>query len=114
MSDLVAFLRARLDEDEVSARLQDEHQSGLTHPFDPRNPCDPTRVTADVAAKRAVIDLHPHYWYTDEEPGFGMWLPECGCHRDGLTGGHGWCPTLLALAQPFAAHSDFDPAWRIS
>ena len=147
MSDLVAFWRARLDEDEAAARRAtagpwrydptrewrdpDRPFSGgeesvfagpegddattvcCTGPSDDPPSMDdarhiarwdPARVLADVAAKRVIVEMHRPW---------GGSLPDgtidcqiCGWRRFG-------CLTLLALAQPYADHPDFDPAWRL-
>ena len=52
--ELDCWLRDRYTEDTELAGRDDEHQSGLTHPFDPGNPCDPSRVLADIRAKCAL------------------------------------------------------------
>jgi len=61
---------------------------------------DPARVLAECAAKRAIVALHAviprpddaSYCEEDEAP-----FP---------------CPTLRALALPYAEHPDYDEAWR--
>jgi hypothetical protein len=49
----------------------------------------PARVLADVAAKRAIVALHP--------------CDDCGTGDDP-------CLTLRLIAQPYLGHSDFDQA----
>ena len=130
MSDLVAFMRARLDEDEAAAspalttdrwRADDGciYADGeiLHREGDPHTPSeaigehvarwDPARVLAEVAAKRAILDRYESY--LDQ----AARLRRTG-ERDLATSG-----ALLAmlgavklLAQPHAEHPDFDPAWR--
>lgn len=152
MSDLVAFLRARLDEDERIAQAaspgpwsvrtaEDERadiyapaSAGLiAHGFDRSAVAvgedgtggmsaadaeyivrwDPARVLAEIAAKRAILDLHelvtPHddddlAPWRESQPGLQL-CRECD-----------WkpfpCPTVRLLAQPYADHPDFDPTWR--
>jgi len=124
VSDLIAFLRARLDEDEAAARVAEEEigdarwrqsSCAIVAVADPSTlpkppfglaglvtdamvtECiwhavrwDPARVLAEVTAKRAVLAL---------------------CEPWGLAED---VAVLRLLAQPHAAHPDFDPAWRIS
>lgn len=78
MTDLSAFYEARLDQDEA-------------------------RLLAEVAAKRAVLELHEPY-DSEEHGGLACWT--CG------PGGFPYpCVTLRALVQPFAGHPDFNPGW---
>lgn len=70
----VEALRVKLDEEQASVQAQDEHLSGLTHPFDPRNPCDPTRVFLDIIYKRKILDHHAAH---GEPPGW-TYCMECG------------------------------------
>lgn len=73
----------------------------------------------DVAAKRAIVALHPVYEYHQTA---NPWREKkTYLHCDTCGDPQGWdqqepvdwpCPTLLALAQPYAEHPDFDPAWR--
>ncbi len=126
-ADLIVFLRARLAEDETMAWLQDEHQSGLTHPYDLNNPCDPTRVLADIAAKRRLLALHaPHMttvvaesdWlngdiYDVETDSFEeITSREVLCLA--CLNRPAWpCETVLILAQPYSGRPDSDSSWRI-
>lgn len=71
-----------------------------------------TRVRADCEAKRRIVALHDNRYL----------LGECTSCADGwrdLTSGEGSheplaypCPTLRALALPFADHPDYDESWR--
>jgi len=135
MSDLVAFLRARLDEDEAVARssadafrfMQGGDYSGVWtcgqkshYPEVDQHIArwDPVRVLAEVAAKRAVLDLHQliqrdHMVFDPNDE--SAVRPIEIIPTDDCNACDGWpCPTLLALAQPFADHPDFDPAWRLT
>lgn len=63
---------------------------------------DPRRALAEVAAKRAIVDLHP--------------IPCLSCAvgvPDPDEYGDLPCPTLLYLAQPYAEHVGWDEAWRV-
>lgn len=112
---IVEFLTARLDEDAQEAervdpvdlpdwRLQSSANNQgrvdllLIHP---------ARVLADVAAKRAILELHGggHECSTYDHRGE---IDNCTWVMDG------GCTTVLLLAQPFAGHPDFDPAWAVA
>jgi hypothetical protein len=92
---------------------------------------DPAQIIRDVAADRAILaevqtwkhdynDSDPYYscsqasstWQDDRSPGSGCDDEDragkpCDCGVDQRR-----MAILTALAQPFAAHNDFDPAWR--
>jgi hypothetical protein len=111
--DLVAFLRARLDEDEQAARhafgdhnddgpewtevssgalstgseLHGIGDSAITRHMER---WDPKRVLAEVAAKRRIVELWSH-----------------------SIGSGGEC-TLRALALPYANYPDYRPEWAPS
>jgi hypothetical protein len=109
-ADLVAFLNARLDEDEQIAQATccpdwtdegwkvldsnaalDEGLVAQTVQFqtdaDHIARWDPARVLADVQAKRQILE-HEDMWGEDST-------------------------ILQFLAQPFADHPDFDPSWKL-
>lgn len=121
MDDLVAFLRARITEDEAIANQAfAEHNDAasewseiwsgvvqlgiyedliLTH--DRAVSChivrhDPARVLAEVDAKRELVDEH--------HP-----VDPCDAHDAALASME--CPTLRALALPYADHPDYDESW---
>ena len=135
MDDLVAFLRARLDEDEADASesvrgpWQARERSGggwivtgRTDPhlvatfddygFDRRTPYhiarhDPARVLAEVTAKRQIVQLH-----------------EGGGHECAVFDRHGAidycyyvlegdaCSTLRLLAMSYVNHPHYQEAWK--
>jgi hypothetical protein len=69
------------------------------------------RVLAQVAALRAVVELHA----PQDHPAHAGYGARRFC---GVCGGDNAyespCPTLLALCQPYADHEDFDPTWLAS
>lgn len=83
---------------------------------------DPAYVLADIAAKRAILELHEAvpYYGLDQR---GRWLPctgepklwYCGSCQDddGIINGELPCDTLRILAAPFADHPDYNPAWQL-
>jgi hypothetical protein len=91
--DLVAFLRARLDDDERNAIWDREQREE-----------DP-RAFREVEAKRRIVDAyewaaaHPH---TDDETGFWVRKGETSALRD----------TVIELAVPYADHPDYRPEWE--
>lgn len=118
MSDLSAFLLARLAEDEAAAKAAGSDQrvtwattanaaasaagadAGLFILFN-----DPARVLADVEAKRRIVGLHPSYG------GYGERCATCQSEDD-LAGDPWPCPTLRALASVYADHPEFREEWR--
>jgi hypothetical protein len=131
MDDLIAFLRARLDED---ADLALAASPGPWHPDEEHDEVhavddivvaegfalsgrqlratvdhiarhDPARVLAEVEAKRHIIDWHRQPTQDEFEDGTYRTM---GCRCYG-----GWpCPTLRALAAPYADHPDYRDTWR--
>lgn len=131
--ELVAFLRARLDEDQQAAqeaaeqvgdgqweqrnvrivttadRDRDVAEDVIYECIEHIARHDPARVLAEVNAKRRIIDLHePDEFERDR----------CkSCRRD-ESGWEGsvpaeWpCATLRLLALPYADHADYREEWR--
>ena len=103
MSALLAFLNARLDEDEqIAPRHIARH--------------DPARILREVAFKRAI--MAEHYpgttWDRDAPGGLKICAGEGG---DGDT----WqmatrwpCPQVRQLAAIYSDHPDYDPEWKPS
>lgn len=69
---------------------------------------DPARVLAECEAKRRIVEIHKLEDYRGV-PSCYLCAPE---YSWGTEPDEGPCDTLLALAQPYADHLDFDPAWR--
>ncbi|HEY6274914.1 MAG TPA: DUF6221 family protein [Streptosporangiaceae bacterium] len=135
MSDLVAFLRARLDEEEAAARqahtlfIRFEEKPGdwtrlmcdpIMGPFGGQSPTrdivtglyvgkmsDPARVLREVEAKRAILDLIPTV-IGDEWRLDGEFRIR---PRD--EGDEPFTGTLIlrVLAAVYRDHPDYDPAW---
>lgn len=119
MTDLVAFLRARLDDDEQAASFfhwatADQSDVQPTwdiehHPVDVALMLSPARVLAEVDAKRRILDEHPIYRNSANDPVCGT------CGQDDQTGdliGDWPCPTVQLLAMPYADHPDYREEWR--
>jgi len=141
VSDLVAFLRARLDEDEAAARaarrwfdrdweasqtqgrnfVSDDDGHPILETFDDGEQgqvvtahiarWDPARVLADVAAKRVILD--------DYQLVLANNLIEQATDQDELRIAmrdlivKSLRMVLARMAQPYAGHPGFDPAWRL-
>ncbi|MEU2724099.1 DUF6221 family protein [Streptomyces smyrnaeus] len=105
MDDLVAFLRARLDEEAQAAQgspVQSWNEADFYVSTDlipgvrahiARH--DPARVLDEVDAKRRILR-----WHLDEEC--------CSVCLDDVEG----CPLFRALALPYASHPDYREEWR--
>jgi hypothetical protein len=100
-SDLVAFLRARLDEDEQVAVAAGRKWSGIrVESYSEREPehvarHDPARVLAEVVAKRRIV---AEYTLWSDNPGGEM--REYG-YEEGLEF------ALRYLALPYASHPEY-------
>jgi hypothetical protein len=107
MDDLIAFLRAQLDEDERVAAAADGPGWGPDSPLiDGRELAhiarwDPARVLAEVEAKRRVIDVLRGYEPNDE------WdtQPDMGQRANNAAG------ALRALAQSYAGRDGWREEW---
>jgi hypothetical protein len=135
--ELVAFVRARLDERGQHARIAspwpwhlgpegDEviaadgilvaevfalssNQQRNTAAFIVR--CDPKQALADVAAMRVILDEHTHHrsHYNPVEIACGT----CASDRhETYYEVNGWCKTVRLLALPFDWHPGYREAWR--
>jgi len=79
---------------------------------------DPARVLAEVAAKRAIVNLHAEvtgstaFYGDDIETPHGS--PACSTCGTWGEYAEAWpCPTLRYLAQPYADHADYEQAWAL-
>ena len=135
MSDLAAFLLARVAEDEAVAReiademvrvasqyipgaAPDPDDGGLYASEDGRNTpaviVGPARVLAECESKRRIVELHVSTSPSDDG---GTECDQCSFH-EAYEGFNDYsepapCMTLRILAQPYADHPDYDPAWRL-
>jgi hypothetical protein len=121
MDDLIAFLRARLDDDEMDVDMMVATSSD--------------RWLAEVAAKRAVVECHRPQLTIVEWPhdqtgkGEALTCPSCrpaeptewhppqgqaGVLPDGFVASYvlAPCPTLRHLAAVYADHPDYRAEWR--
>jgi hypothetical protein len=108
MDDLVAFLRARLDEDDLTVReanTSPEMVTGIPRSYAEAPVAihiarfaSPDRVLREVEAKRRILEVHG-----GDRGAQSMFCPHC--EHDAP------CPTLRLLALPFADHPDYQPEW---
>lgn len=115
MSELITWLRVQLDKDEAEAN---KHPDGEDDPYIDIEarlaigyPCEPYlrinkgRVLAEVAVKRALLDLHAN----DGDP------HECAGRdsaRGAVTDYVTLCATLRLLALPYAGREGWRDEWR--
>lgn len=121
---LVEFLTARLDEEREVAEREYAYPSGTPRDWSHTagdadsmlvSMFSPARVLAEVAAKRAIVDLHTPKdrtgmyccpvcvsWelWVSQEPGEALPLDDAPC------------ATLRALALPYASHPDYRSEWK--
>ncbi|MGI5171892.1 DUF6221 family protein [Spirillospora sp. CA-253888] len=141
MNDLVAFLLARLDEDEQAARDAGGDRWHIGDAVDPTKPCNvhtfpdvrgvaqecgwlhaehiarhaPERVLAEVEAKRRIIaehSLRPAEELLTGAPEFGC--ETCHDHSEYGIRPRGWCETLRLLSLPYADRPGYREEWRPS
>lgn len=138
MTELIEFLRSRLDEDQTAAAgagADGPHWRGTNDGIFPsdasRHPGaivvgpydhlpdelaehiarhDPARVLAEVNAKRAILDEHqPLKIEGDKIAG----CQTCSWRDDMEVLQVEWpCPTVRLLALPYADHPDYRQEWR--
>lgn len=121
--DLAAYLLARYAEEEASARAALAEAETMHPPLTwrwavidswtstrmPPGAPSPDRIFAEVAAKRAIIDLHGGRPMWNE--GGDLRADTLHVCEDALEDADG-CRTLRALAQPYAGRPDFRDEWK--
>lgn len=123
MISLADFLLARIAEDKAMAEGEADFRRGDSFCDLPENALvfecwfSPARVLADCEARERIVKLHRLY---NDQPYRGT--PCCArCTAggeypadDAYTDEQNWpCPTLRALALPYADRSDFRGEWRL-
>jgi hypothetical protein len=103
--DLIAFLNARLDEDEAAAKawLPFGNPDAAAREHIARH--DPARVLREVQAMRAILAAHPH---VTQPWGFGC---EVCDNDDGNLLCTGWCPTVRALGTFYGDRPGYRQEW---
>jgi len=118
--DLAAFLAARLDEDENRARaaqaewdspsVRYEWEDLPDEVFAHARTHDPARVLREVAAKRAILELH-HIRRIGTWPVCTHCRPVDPEYTDDLTSEPWPCRTLRALAAVYSDHPGYRQEW---
>lgn len=103
MDELIAFLEARLAEDEAAANAWLPLGNPTEAQRDHIARHDPARVLADVAAKRKIVDVAAE----------SVALKDLSYYEDHSGERELAAFVLRQLAQPYADHPAFDPAWRM-
>ena len=108
MSDLTEFLLARIAEDEalvgrfvnrgVGEGVDAWGEAATDYFFGAGSPCDPSRVLAECAAKRAIVEM----WAVRQEQDHLA----VQAHATGLG------LAIRALAAAYSDHPDYQPEWR--
>jgi len=128
---LTEFLLARIAEDKAAARREQDEvaeriaaQGPITWAFEPgveSSPFFPARVLAECEAREKVVKLHR--WRKPDVVFYGHGADAAnhctaGCD-DGMADvyqillGKRWpCPTLRAIALPYADHPDYQQEWK--
>ncbi|NKV28226.1 hypothetical protein GS921_00335 [Rhodococcus hoagii] len=138
MSDLVEFLRARLDEDRQAAQAALDadkmfvddggftieyrwaritiHQSGGRGTGFASGAPSPARVLREGEAKRQIIEPHKRAdWFVPDADQTGACI-QCSkeCDENGHLAIVAWpCPTLRALAAVYSDHCDYQQEWSL-
>ena len=107
---LTEFLLARIAEDEAGELSGDcdciiDLGDGPFIIGDVHGWACPIRVLAECEAKRRIVSYHQTSFNLAGE----AWCDPCHTSRDWSDGK--WCPTLRALALPYADHPDYLPEW---
>ncbi|WP_181785090.1 DUF6221 family protein [Streptomyces phytophilus] len=131
MDDLVAFLRARYDDEAAAAwEWHDRRCDGCGKSVAARGlyglvkctECEPgdvevtnSRVLAEIDAKRELLKLHGRA--TLRSGGGAQYFATAtvcrSCEPDHQFPELSWpCPTLRTLARPYADHPEFREEWR--
>lgn len=107
INDLVAFLRARLDEGEIEARMMRENSPEQQVRGQPLY----ERWLREVEAKRAILDRHaPH-----QTAFYGLacdWCSEDVDDRPQLAKERWPCGDVRALAAVYSGHPDYRAEWK--
>jgi Family of unknown function (DUF6221) len=128
VSDLIAFLKARLDEGGFFARQGAGWATGSRYEGQPQGWVDylrtvgsPEFALALIGAQRAIISLHAVSVSRQERRPLAedvargdavFWEDEYDCPLCGwFAAENGACLTVRHLAAPYSAHPDYDPAW---
>lgn len=112
MSDIVAFLKARLDDDQ--RELDQMTSGGLVQGY---LRVHGDKLKADVEAKRRLVDLHLPEPLSEWARKTYDFPTKCAgesweCYGDGEDIVQWPCDHLKLLALPYAEHPDYQEAWK--
>ena len=123
--DLIEFLRARLSEEAAEAEAAKANVPWAWIGCDLGNRSDvsadfittwsPTRILAEVAAKRARLELHQPVPLATTHPDWqpGTDVKQCLTCRPGHFAEVWPCRTIRMDLVVYAEHPDFHPSWRL-
>jgi hypothetical protein len=106
---MVAYLRARYDEEEADARTVQQRDGDELWVLDPQYDhhdhtrvlwISPAHVLADLNAKRAIVAMYEEALTTH-------------AYRKRLGAGPHTELVIRVMLQPYAALTDFDPRWKL-
>ena len=106
---LIAFLNARLDEDEAAAKawLPLGNPTAMQREHIARQ--DPGRVLREVEAKRVILGRHKPL----SEASSHLACAWCSDDVDTVSLDMRWpCPDVLSLAAVYSDHPDYRPEWK--
>lgn len=103
---VVEFLLSRLDEDEAAAGLE-KYEAWWV---EDDSPFDPDRVRVEIAAKRAIIEIHHDEYEGRSGEGLRPTCAQCGMPGEYNVS---WpCMTIRHLVSVYADHPDYNPKWK--
>lgn len=116
MTDMVTWLRARFDRDEWDIKHSRNLDEQCDVPWLEPEWITRDRLLAEVAAKRAILDLHDHaHPDRPDEVTCRRWDPEAfddsGDQGDYVSEDSP-CRTVRLLGAPFADRPGYDETWR--
>lgn len=107
MTDLVDFVRQRLDEDEQTTKRADAMTVDLDEPLSviegdeyTHLVINPSRVLAEVEAKRRIVNDVARKAFDNE---YGSGFDDAAIAMNDV---------LKLLALPYASHPEYDESWR--
>lgn len=107
VKSLIAFARARLDEDQAHAEHLDTASSGHDRPYNPDDPTDPRRVLGAIKAQRVAL-VHCQATVDGLEAAEGTVLAGAVRVRMGA-----YLSTLYALVTQWSNHPDYLREWAL-
>jgi hypothetical protein len=112
--NLAEFLLARIAEDEAGAKRGAAEIAADPYAWTdfPSGEWDPTRVLAECAAKRRIVERHAPEDYNTAFVGSEVIQVCTECAGGGSPGADWPCGTMRDLAAVYADHPDYRDEWR--